>query len=67
MHRLASIPCAPTWDGRLVVVCAGVNARFPFSPPSKTLENRNLGPSASTHCSLYSTPVMPFLNPRFWV
>ena len=29
---------------RLVAICAGVNASYPISPPSRTLGNRNPDP-----------------------
>ena len=47
MYRLSSIPAARRWVWRLVVICAAVSASSPFSPPSTTLGNRNLDPSAN--------------------
>ena len=44
MYRVPSMPVARRWVGRLVVICAGVKAGSPFSPPSRTLGNRNSDP-----------------------
>ena len=45
VHFLSSMP-ACRWVWRLVVICPGVNASSPFSPPSRTARERNLGISA---------------------
>ena len=53
MSRLLSMPTARRWVGRLVVICAGVNASSPFAPPSGALGNKNPDPSARADC-MYS-------------
>ena len=49
MYRLWSVPVARRWVWRLVVICAGVSASSPFSPPSRTLVKQTPDPSASGH------------------
>ena len=50
MYRLSSMPAARRWVWRSVVICAGVNASSPFSPPSRPLGNKSYDPSASDNC-----------------
>ena len=47
VYRLTSMPAARRWVGRLVVICAGVNARFPSPrllqrPETETLTPRQV-------------------------
>ena len=50
VYCLFSIPAARRLVWRFAVICAGVNARFPFYPLSRTLGNKKLEPSTRAHC-----------------
>ena len=50
VYRLSSIRCPQKWVWRFEVICAGVSAKFPFSPRSRTLGNKKPAPSASDLC-----------------